>query len=263
MAIITDTTSSVKLYHLYIKTHRVTGLKYLGYTSAKDPHKYVGSGTYWIRHLEKHGFDYETEILLSTSVKSTIKEQGIYYSSLWNIVSSDEWANLKPEEGDGGKLPGIKNPPGTVDKWKHTMLERYGSLNSNTTESIEKSNNTKVKNGTENSWNAPEVKKRSVETRRKNGSYNWTQESRNKITETKTKNGTLNSNTPESIAKGLETKRKNGTLGLQTAESISKQKETLLKRYGTLNRNTPESVAKSNATKARKKLEKLQQLKDI
>ena len=43
------------MFYLYIKTHSKTGLKYLGYTQKKDPFSYTGSGTYWKRHLKKHG----------------------------------------------------------------------------------------------------------------------------------------------------------------------------------------------------------------
>ena len=42
-------------YSLYVKTHQVTGLKYLGQTSKSDPHKYTGSGKYWLRHIKQHG----------------------------------------------------------------------------------------------------------------------------------------------------------------------------------------------------------------
>jgi len=48
--------------YLYVKTHNGTGLKYFGKT-VKDPHKYFGSGKYWVRHLEKYGRDVTTEIL--------------------------------------------------------------------------------------------------------------------------------------------------------------------------------------------------------
>lgn len=89
--------------YLYVKTHNQTGLKYLGQTSSKDPHKYPGSGVYWKLHLEKHGYDYTTEILKECSTKNEICEYGIYYSKLWNIVESDDWANLKVEQGDGGR----------------------------------------------------------------------------------------------------------------------------------------------------------------
>lgn len=102
--------------YLYIKTHNITGLKYLGKTTAKDPHKYSGSGLYWKRHLRDHGKNYITDILLMTESKKEIKEQGIYYSNLWNIVNSRDaygnklWANLKPEEGDGGETNGPYRP---------------------------------------------------------------------------------------------------------------------------------------------------------
>jgi len=88
--------------YLYKKTHKVTGLKYLGKTTNSDPHSYSGSGKYWKRHLDKHGYVYDTEILKECHSKEEIKEWGRYYSELWNIVESDEWANLKPEMGDGG-----------------------------------------------------------------------------------------------------------------------------------------------------------------
>ena len=89
--------------YLYKKTHKVNGLKYLGKT-VKDPFKYAGSGIRWKHHLKEHGYDVETEILLETPDHNEIKKWGIYYSNLWNIVESTEWANLKPEEGDGGNM---------------------------------------------------------------------------------------------------------------------------------------------------------------
>lgn len=88
--------------YLYVKTHNKTGLKYLGKTVKKDPHSYPGSGKLWRRHLDKHGYDYSTEILLETDDINELKNSGIYYSNLWNVVESDEWANLVIERGDGG-----------------------------------------------------------------------------------------------------------------------------------------------------------------
>ena len=89
--------------YLYVKTHTITGLKYLGKTIEKDPHKYPGSGKYWRLHLKKHGKHYTTEILKECQHPAMVEYWGQYYSDLWNIVDSDEWANLKPEAGDGGK----------------------------------------------------------------------------------------------------------------------------------------------------------------
>lgn len=93
------------MIYLYVKTHRKTGLKYLGKTVYKNPHTYPGSGKRWRAHLDKHGYDYDTEILFESESKEEIKEKGLYYSQLWDIVKSDEWANLKDEACDGGAFP--------------------------------------------------------------------------------------------------------------------------------------------------------------
>lgn len=92
----------VMTIYLYIKTHNKTGLKYLGKTKSKDPHKYTGSGKYWKLHLDKHGYDYETSILLVTEDKNELKETGLFFSKIFGVVQSDEWANLKEENGEGG-----------------------------------------------------------------------------------------------------------------------------------------------------------------
>ena len=91
------------IYTLYVKTHNLTGLKYFGFTTSTDPHKYKGSGVYWKLHLEKHGYDYTTEIIRECQSKEELKEWGLYYTNLWNIVKSNKWANLKEEIGDGGR----------------------------------------------------------------------------------------------------------------------------------------------------------------
>jgi len=96
------------IYKLYIKTHNKTGLKYLGFTKSEDPHKYTGSGEYWIPHLKIYGRDYTTEIIQECYSKEEVKEWGLYYSNLWDIVNAKHqngkkiWANLKPESGEGG-----------------------------------------------------------------------------------------------------------------------------------------------------------------
>jgi hypothetical protein len=98
--------NSMTTYYLYKKTHKTTNLKYLGFTR-KDPHKYKGSGIRWLSHLKKHGHDVETEILHETVDRDNIQQLGEYYSKLWNVVQSPEWANLKPESGEGGGVPGM------------------------------------------------------------------------------------------------------------------------------------------------------------
>lgn len=156
------------IIYLYVKTHNKTGLKYLGQTSAKDPHKYPGSGSYWSDHLRLHGYDYSTEILKECATKLEVQKLGEYYSSLWDVVNATDsngkkiWANLKIESGDGGRQ---------------------------TLESIEKMKNTKKLNNTESS--NPEISRKMVETKKKNGTINGnTSESIAKGLATKKVNGT-------------------------------------------------------------------------
>lgn len=88
-------------YFLYKKTHRTTGLQYLGQT-VQDPFKYKGSGTVWKRHIKKHGDDVHTEVLGIFTTKQELADAGLYYSVLWNIVEDRQWANLRYEVGEGG-----------------------------------------------------------------------------------------------------------------------------------------------------------------
>lgn len=93
------------MIYLYIKESPL-GLKYLGKTTANDPFSYMGSGTYWLKHIKKHKFtkeDIKTIILLETSDTEELKRVGIYYSELWDIVNSKDFANLTIECGDGGQ----------------------------------------------------------------------------------------------------------------------------------------------------------------
>jgi hypothetical protein len=87
---------------LYIKTHKKTGLKYFGKTTKKDPHKYTGSGKYWLRHLKTHGNDVYTEIVGTFESLKECTEFAINFSRLHNIVESTEWANLRMENGTDG-----------------------------------------------------------------------------------------------------------------------------------------------------------------
>jgi hypothetical protein len=93
--------------YLYIKTHKITGLKYLGKT-IKNPHKYYGSGTDWVAHLNKYGYEHYTDILMECKSKEELGIWGRYYSRYYNIVTAQDdygnriWANRIPETGAGG-----------------------------------------------------------------------------------------------------------------------------------------------------------------
>ena len=210
------------IYYLYVKTHNVTGLKYLGYTTSKDPHKYTGSGTYWKSHLKVHGKNFSTEIIFESNSKDSISEKGIYYSNLWNVVESNEWANLKPESGEGGFCL-------TADSFKKRVNTRRlrGKLNTNTSESIAKGIATKKQNGTYGGYyGTPESVQKAIGTRIANNNHRQTSESIAKAIATKKQNGTLSSSSPSSIAKGIATKKQNGTLNSRTPDNIRKQFET-------------------------------------
>ncbi len=98
------------IYTLYKKTHNQTGLKYLGQTT-RDPFLYKGSGTRWNHHIKKHGNDVTTEILGQFSSNEELGKVGLELSTRWNIVESNEWANIKPETGQGGCEKGVHTHP--------------------------------------------------------------------------------------------------------------------------------------------------------
>lgn len=129
------------MLYLYVKTHNKTGLKYLGKTK-NDPYTYQGSGTHWKRHIKKHGYDVRTEILFQSENIQEFKQKCIFYSNLWNIVDSDDWANLVEENGVGGS-----NSRSAKLAWETKRIN--GTDNSNTPDAIAKCKETKKKNGTD------------------------------------------------------------------------------------------------------------------
>lgn len=93
---------------LYIKIHTKTKLKYFGKSIKKDIEKYTGSGKRWLNHINKHGKQHIVTIWISDYFYSEkdIKKFALEFSEQNNIKNSNEWANLKEENGlDGGKLP--------------------------------------------------------------------------------------------------------------------------------------------------------------
>lgn len=88
--------------YLYIKQHSITNLKYFGKT-IQDPHRYMGSGKYWKPHIKKHGKEYVTTIWTKLfENKEELVEFALAFSELFDIVESNDWANLKPENGIDG-----------------------------------------------------------------------------------------------------------------------------------------------------------------
>ena len=93
--------------YLYVKQHSVTGLKYFGKTT-RDPIKYIGSGKYWLPHIKKHGKEHVVTLWSQLfDDKDLLTEFALLFSEHWDIVKSDKWANLIPENGlNGGSLKG-------------------------------------------------------------------------------------------------------------------------------------------------------------
>ena len=97
------------MIYLYAKQHRVTGLRYFGKTT-RDPHKYLGSGLYWRKHIKKHGRDVETTWVHAYEDIALCEQEALFFSAVYNIVESEEWANIKPENGRDGWPAGTPNP---------------------------------------------------------------------------------------------------------------------------------------------------------
>lgn len=103
-----------KLTYLCIKQHSITGLRYLCKTtkSYEKMLEYKGSGRpYWNNHLRVHGKEFvDTPWYCLFYDKEAIEEFALMCSEQWDIVKSDEWANLKPENGlEGGGAKGQKH----------------------------------------------------------------------------------------------------------------------------------------------------------
>ncbi len=123
---------------LYIKQHNISGLKYFGKTTKSNPHKYKGSGKYWLNHLKVYGNDVSTIwVKLFTDVESLI-EYSINFSKENDIAESNEWANLKFEDGLEGGHTGVPRSESTRKKLselnfgkKHSELTKKKISDSN------------------------------------------------------------------------------------------------------------------------------------
>lgn len=219
--------SAMTIYSLYIKTHSITGLKYLGFTTKEDPHKYKGSGLYWNRHLAKHGVTYITEVIKQCGTHDEIAYWGLHYSKLFDIVYARDisgkkiWANTKPESGNGGRM--------SDESYAKAVASRRETGYDRQPETTAKINKSRKANGTEAS--NPAVIKKRLDTMKANGTLG-------------------NANSPEAVVKRIATRKARGNLK-QTPESIAKMIATR-KANGNHLRG-PEVQAKRLATLARNK----------
>jgi hypothetical protein len=124
------------IYYLY---HKISpfNLNYLGVTK-RNPYNYRGSGKYWRRHLKKHNIktkDIITIVLFSTNNIELLEEKAKYYSKEYDMVSSEEWANLTPETGNN-TLFGFKHNEESKKKMSESR-KRQKAWNKGITASIE------------------------------------------------------------------------------------------------------------------------------
>lgn len=132
---------------LYIKKHNDTGLQYFGKTTRKDPIKYYGSGNRWLNHLKSHGFNISTTWCQLFLTKDALVEYAINFSKENKIVESNQWANLKAENGldGGGRLAGqYKHSELTKEKIKLARAKQI-TLRTGQSHSIDTINKIKAK----------------------------------------------------------------------------------------------------------------------
>lgn len=92
------------MIYIYVKIHKVTGLKYFGKTTKDNYAGYLGSGLIWKRHLSKYG-NHVVTFLIKTFENNDMencKNFCIKFSEDNNIVKSKNWANLRVENGMDG-----------------------------------------------------------------------------------------------------------------------------------------------------------------
>lgn len=126
------------MIYLYVKTHKKTGLKYFGYTKSANPYRYKGSGLYWRNHCKRHGTSFKTKII--AKFNDDQKEEARLFAQSFSykndIVQSNDWANLKIEQLDGG-WDHINN------KNKHLFTEKAKTTIANWSEEERLANNAK------------------------------------------------------------------------------------------------------------------------
>lgn len=94
---------------LYIKRHALTGMMYFGKTTRDDIISYKGSGKRWTNHINKHGRQFVQTVWISNIFTDQLEltKFALAFSELFDIVSSNQWANLKEENGLDGSPKGI------------------------------------------------------------------------------------------------------------------------------------------------------------
>jgi hypothetical protein len=111
---------------LYIKQHTVTGLKYFGKTTERNPYAYLGSGKYWKKHISKHGIEHVITVWAQLFIsEEELTQYAKNFSAENDIVNSSSWANLKEENGlDGGMEKGWWSDE-QIENFKNKQKQRW------------------------------------------------------------------------------------------------------------------------------------------
>ena len=116
--------SPIKPTVLMVKKHNKTGLLYFHKTWRLHLiETYLGSGTYWINHLNKNGNDVTTLWISDVFYDESIKEFAVKFSEDHDIVKSKLWANQKPETGLDGGQEGLVHKEESKQKTSESLLE--------------------------------------------------------------------------------------------------------------------------------------------
>jgi hypothetical protein len=175
--------------YLYVKTHNVTGLKYFGKTTSNRK-RYRGSGQYWLNHLKKHGNDVTTEIVGFFTSQEECMEFALKFSADNNIVESNDWANMRPENGlDGGDTVSTRSDEDKLVA-KQKRKQTIAAKSQEEIDDWHKKNSDGVKNFIkENTAIRQEATKKIVTSRKSNGK-SWHSEETKKNIGKNNKSGT-------------------------------------------------------------------------
>jgi hypothetical protein len=113
------------IIYIYVKQHSVTGLKYFGKCTTRDPLTYLGSGKYWLRHIKKHGTQFVVTLnVWEFEIADEATKFALEYSNANDIVKSEEWANLIEENALDGSPLGVQRSGETKQKITNALLAR-------------------------------------------------------------------------------------------------------------------------------------------
>tara|TARA_B100000508_G_C11451204_1_gene274173 strand:- start:946 stop:1491 length:546 start_codon:yes stop_codon:yes gene_type:complete len=97
-------------------------MRYLGKSSKVNLNDYKGSGIRWNNHCKKNGYESVITEWISEwfNTSEEINNKALFLSEKYDIVNSNDWANLKEENGlDGGDY-GYRG----ASKFRKTVLSK-------------------------------------------------------------------------------------------------------------------------------------------